>query len=533
MTATTLFAAPDIFAKPEPQDAMLPKSLMEDVSAEVGNQLLRKFMDSFGSGLALADGVALYTGQVNTGRSIYDVTHNKDGSPNQSRVKFGFIFESQFTGEQNRNAVIQGTGVTYNRVDDLYRAKHRDGETLPHKDLDDIASFNNMYTDVVGYDINGICVKQQLKVVNDTRILLEERYTLSDDPQAPNEIVVPADDYERHKTNLERLAQSPDPEQRAKARAASQKLRPSAITRAQTETGRAYGHVVWQTATDGACRAGEKALKGLLAEVGMLVVGGAVWELRDATENPLSLSIWQRFKRFLGVIWEKLASSAVGRAGKELGLEALNLLLGVLRSAFKSAGTLLSTIGKGLNTVWESVHGYLTGKISSFSQLVSVIFKTLTTVGIGTLAYALEQQLTALGIPSILGGLLAAALAGIAIVFANRTIDASIFALVNLLSSVEASRIRLERIEELCSEAIPRLSAEREALEHTIQSYYQERAMLFNAAFRDFKTALSSRDSVKTFMALETLNQAFGCTLGWKTEEEFDDMMERDASFVL
>lgn len=36
-----------------------------------------------------------------------------------------------------------------------------------------------------------------------------------------------------------------------------------------------------------------------------------------------------------------------------------------------------------------------------------------------------------------------------------------------------------------------------------------------------------------TIMALETLNQAFGCTLGWKTEEEFDDMMERDASFVL
>ena len=51
--------------------------------------------------------------------------------------------------------------------------------------------------------------------------------------------------------------------------------------------------------------------------------------------------------------------------------------------------------------------------------------------------------------------------------------------------------------------------------------------------FHDFKSALSSRDTVKTFMALETLNQAFGCTLGWKTEEEFDEMMERDAVFVL
>ncbi len=211
----------------------------------------------------------------------------------------------------------------------------------------------------------------------------------------------------------------------------------------------------------------------------------------------------------------------------------MNLLLGALRSAFKSAGTLLSTIGKGLNTVWESVYGYLTGKISSFSQLVSVILKTLVTAGIGTVAYVLEQQLTALGIPAILGGLLAAALAGLAIVFANRAIDASVFALVNIFSGAEASRIRRERIEELCREAIPRLIAEREALERTIQRYYQEREALFSAGFQQFKTALSSRDSVKTFMALETLNQAFGCTLGWKTEEEFDDMMENDTAFVL
>ena len=530
MTTLALFAAPDnIFAGPQPQDAMLPKSLMEDVTTEVGNQLLRKFMASFGSNLALADGVALYAAQLNTVRDIYAVTHNKDGSPNRNPVRNGFTFEAQVTGEQNRNAVIQETGVTFSRVDELYLAKRRDGETLPHKDLDNIACYNNMYTDVVGYDENGIRVKQQLKVVKDTRILLEERYTLSDDPQAPNEIVVPADDYAHHKRNLERMAQSADSEQRAKAQAALQKLRPSTITRAQTETEAAYWHAAVQSATDVTCRAGERALKGLLPEMGMLVVGGAVWELRDAMENSLSLSIWERFKRFLRVVWEKLASSAVVRAGKELGLEALNLLLGALRSAFKSAGTLLSTIGKGLNTVWESVYGYLTGKISSFSQLVSVILKTLVTAGIGTVAYVLEQQLTALGIPAILGGLLAAALAGLAIVFANRAIDASVFALVNIFSGAEASRIRRERIEELCREAIPRLIAEREALERTIQRYYQEREALFSAGFQQFKTALSSRDSVKTFMALETLNQAFGCT----TEEEFDDMMENDTAFVL
>lgn len=38
---------------------------------------------------------------------------------------------------------------------------------------------------------------------------------------------------------------------------------------------------------------------------------------------------------------------------------------------------------------------------------------------------------------------------------------------------------------------------------------------------------------MRTCMALESLNQAFGCTLGWKTDKEFDEMMESDAPLIL
>lgn len=533
MSTLVLFEAPQLYEKPSAGRGNLPGGILKEMADEIGGQLLRRFMASFGSSLALADGVALYAGQVKAARSVYDVTHNKDGSPSKNPVKHGFVFESLVTGEQNRKAVISGSGESFDRVDDLYLARCRDGQRLPHEDLNAIATFNNTYTDVVGYDEKGIRHKQQLKAVKDTRILLEERYTISNDPQAPDEIVVPADDYDRHRENLERMARSSDPDLAARAKAALGKLRKSDISRDQTQTAAAYAHVAGQTLSDGVCRAGERVGKGLLAEAGLLIVGGAVWELRDAAENPSSLSVGQRFERFLGIFWKKLSATALVRCGREFALEALDILLGVLRNVFASAGRLLSTVRQGIGVVWESLCDYLTGKISSFSQLVAVILKALAAVGIGTLAVLLEQQLSLLGIPGVLSGLMAAALAGMAVVFANRGIDAAVFTLANLFSRVEASRLRRERIEEVCREAIPRLRERREELEATLESYYRERENLFQTAFQDFREALASRDSVKAFMALESLNQAFGCTLGWKTEEEFDAMMDSDDAFVL
>lgn len=188
-----LLDPPDILEAPSQQMA-IPKGVLQDVADEVGKQLLRRFMSAFGSNLALADGVALYSNQVAACRSVYNVTHNKDGSLNKSPRVYGFIFESLAVGEQNRDAIIQKTGVTYDRVDDLYYQQCKDGEKLPHEDLESLATFNNPYTDVVGYDESGIKSKQQLKAEKDTRGLLEERYTISQDDQAPDVILVPADD---------------------------------------------------------------------------------------------------------------------------------------------------------------------------------------------------------------------------------------------------------------------------------------------------------------------------------------------------
>ena len=361
-----LLDPPDILEAPSQQMA-IPKGVLQDVADEVGKQLLRRFMSAFGSNLALADGVALYSNQVAACRSVYNVTHNKDGSLNKSPRVYGFIFESLAVGEQNRDAIIQKTGVTYDRVDDLYYQQCKDGEKLPHEDLESLATFNNPYTDVVGYDESGIKSKQQLKAEKDTRGLLEERYTISQDDQAPDVILVPADDYEHHKAELERMACSQNEELAARAKAALAKLRKSSLTRDQIKTQQAaYTHVAMQTVKDGVCRAGERSMQGILAEAGMLVIGGAVWELRDAATNPSELTIWQRLERFLGIFWKKLTASAVVRVGKEFALEALHLLFGVLRNIFKSAGALLSTLAQGISTVWESIYDYLTGKIGEY-----------------------------------------------------------------------------------------------------------------------------------------------------------------------
>ena len=128
MSTLVLFEAPQLYEKPSAGRGNLPGGILKEMADEIGGQLLRRFMASFGSSLALADGVALYAGQVKAARSVYDVTHNKDGSPSKNPVKHGFVFESLVTGEQNREAVISGSGESFDRVDDLYLARCRDGQ---------------------------------------------------------------------------------------------------------------------------------------------------------------------------------------------------------------------------------------------------------------------------------------------------------------------------------------------------------------------------------------------------------------------
>lgn len=275
-------------------------------------------------------------------------------------------------------------------------------------------------------------------------------------------------------------------------------------------------------------RVGENIVKGIMPEIAALTIGGIIWEAKDYQSAPAEMTTWERIKRFFLILCDKVSTALGLRAKKELTLEALNGLLAVLKSTFKSFSAFISTIGKAINQVWESLYSYVTGKISSFSELVSIILKGITTISIGSLAFSFEQILTSMGIPSIIGGFIAVALAGLAIVFANRGIDASIKSMVSLLSVAELAKTRRADIEAFCAESLPQIIDDVDALADFTKQYYTNRKADLNKKFLEMEAGVASGHAHQVLEALRSVNTAFGASIPWKSVNEFDDLMSDD-----
>ena len=512
----------------------LPPSILDEALEEVKGQLLRRYMGTFGSSLSLASGVDLYAVQVESAKRIHTVTHTKPKPGESSRKKesimFGHTFEELEVMQNNRTSVITGNGYTAKTTDELADMK-KDNDPSYLDSLDPYARTNHTQTDVVIYDADGKPQKTlQLKNTKNTKYLLEERYVFG--PDAPDVILVPKGFKELHEERLKNILDDPavdeDKKRLAREILSGNKLQESDTVTRQDSL-RPNMAIAKQAAMDAGMRVSENVAKAIMPEIAALTVHGVVWEIKDAQANPATITTWERFKRFFLILWDKVVSAFGLRAKKELALEALNGLLAILKSTFRSFSAFISTIGKAINQVWESLYNYITGKITSFSELVAVILKSITAISLGTLAFTFERFLTSVGIPSIIGGFIAAAFAGLAIVFANRGIDASIKSMMALLSAAELAKARREEIEALCAEALPRIIDGAEELSCLSDRYYAERNIDLSKSFAEMKCAIVHRDAHTVLSSLRSINAAFGASIPWKTIDEFDALMDDDS----
>jgi hypothetical protein len=331
-----------------------------------------------------------------------------------------------------------------------------------------------------------------------------------------------------HKKALKsKLTEETDPDTKKRIQIALNKL----------EAGKTYAieshlpnlSIALRTGKDTTLRVGENVVKSALQEVASLAAGGAIWEIRDAYANPYEYTFMERLQRLFLAILDKLRGLTFVRFAKELALEIFNAVLGFLKSTFKSIGHFFSLLGKAVLQVWESICDYCTGKIKSFSDLVTVVTKSLSAVGFGFLAIALEKQLIAIGIPTPIAAIMAAAFAGLGITLINKILDGGIeglvFAITSAFSGAEAARLRYESIAEYCDEILPKIVEEREKFQKMVDAYYAERANIFAYSFSEIRSSVAAKDSLKLLASLESLNKAYGRTLGWSTQEEFDEMM--------
>lgn len=523
----------------------LPPSILDEALEEVKSQLIRRYMGSFGSALSLANGVDLYAVQVEGVKRIHTVTHTKPKPGESSRKKksitFGHTFEELEVMQINRNSVITQSIDDAMTTDELADRK-RNAELSCENGLTKYAQTNHTQVDVVIFnDETGVQKTLQLKNTKNTNVLLEKRYIFG--PEAPDKIVVPSGSvtvngktktyYEWHKDALERIIKnSKDENKIALAQGALIKLEAGKTTRWESLNPNLA--IAKQASHDAALRVTENIAKAIMPEVAILTVGGVIWEAKDYQADPVAMTTWERIKRFFLVLWDKISDALGLRAKKELAIEALNGLLAILKSTFKSFSAFIGTIGKAINQVWESLYNYITGKITSFSELVAVILKGITTVSIGTLAFSFEQFLTTLGIPSIIGGFVAAAFAGLAIVFANRGIDASIKSMISLFSAAELAKARRAEIEAFCAEALPRIIDGADELANLTTQYYADRAITLNKSFSEMEAGLAGGDAQQVLTALRSVNAAFGASIPWKDISDFDAlMMDESRAFKL
>lgn len=174
----------------------------------------------------------------------------------------------------------------------------------------------------------------------------------------------------------------------------------------------------------------------------------------------------------------------------------------------------------------QSVVRYLQGEIDS-NQLMGEISETAIT-GASTFYYgALGQAI----IPIPIVGAMIGSTVGY---FVGSMLHQSGLIGLGEVAVVKVARERRERIEAMCLESIPLLRQHRLELETLLNTHFAERRQLLTQAFDGMEKSLISWNADDFTQHLESVNQAFGKSLPFKSFNEFDAFMkDKDSVFVL
>ena len=174
----------------------------------------------------------------------------------------------------------------------------------------------------------------------------------------------------------------------------------------------------------------------------------------------------------------------------------------------------------------QSVVRYLQGEIDS-DQLMGEISETAIT-GASTFYYgALGQAI----IPIPIVGAMIGSTVGY---FVGSMLHQSGLMGLGEVAVVKVARERRERIEAMCLESITLIRQHRLELEALLKTHFAERRQTLTQAFDGIEQSLVSWDADDFIQHLESVNQALGKSLPFKSFDEFDIFMKDNTSvFVL
>lgn len=473
----------------------------EELYNEIKAQLERKLM-TYIPGIPMNPlmAVELYTNSIQGFGRICNANTCMDGTPNNNPRNFGNVYEEQEVTAFNREQILAGKSLRAERTDNLADKRWTDAEK---GDLSSYAVKHHEHVDMVIFDekTGRVTKTYQIKHTRGSNILAKDAYTSHED--APDAIMVPKDMEERHQKNLKSIAKNAHSDaNKENAKIASERLKKGRINSTWTGNpdkdnhpflhqvcenhpgvGRAlpYVHQGVVMSSDVIMRVGGR----LAVDGAAILMGGTLFEIKDAFQNPSSLSFMERLKRLFETLFSRMKELITGKGVKELCLEAATAIFGLISGMFKNLKTLLKTLAGAFHQLSDQIWNFITGKTGSFAEFSANCLKVLSAVAISSCAIAAEEYLSTTfpWMPRIVSGMAAAAVAGIAIVFVNKGIELAIGTLVGLFSEARAARMHREQVEAFIAEELPAILENSARIDACATKYLDNMAAVHELSF--------------------------------------------------
>lgn len=482
-------------------------SIGDEVYVEIKEQLTRKMMTYLPIPIDPAVAIGMYANSLDAVQRIHTAHTNSDGSDNRNPNNFGNVYEEQEVAQFNHDRIAEKSPIRAERTDNL--ADMSAAGTVLKGDLAKYAVKHHEHVDIVYYNENtGEVIETiQAKHVRGSNILAKERYTTAE--EAPDSIIVPNDMEGRHAEKLESIAERAHSEEnRANAAVAREKLRGGLIDSVHTENpdkdAHPHLHEFAKNNSNAAkaipyIREGAVVTQDAMMRVGgrlavdcaAILVGGVLYEIRDAAICKNSVPFKTRLKRLVSIAFQTIHDTIKERALKELALEAVNALLGIIAKVFKNIASVVKIIAGGIHQAWEKICDFRKGKIRNYADLIAALLKVFSTVAITSVAIMAEEYLTKQfpWIPDIVAGILSAGVAGIAIVFANKAIDYAVGVVFSFFMEAEKAKIHREKVESYIKENFSRLVNDSDEIDKRIEAYIRTREELHDKTFNEVRRA--------------------------------------------
>jgi hypothetical protein len=536
------------------------KPLYQEVIDEIGTQTLARF----GLNIFSLNTYDAYGASVKA-TVVTNDTYNRHKNNKQY---FGQTFEDLDVGLKNIKSGLLNQGNTTFTTDELADIKkvvdiQSSGKNIDNLNAKDRAKYefvtqnyseaierlkstpnmlnnankNDTSTDTITFDKNGnIVEKSQHKAIKNTEGLLKDRYLENNDI-----FTVPYDDYVKHKDNLEEMLNNPntDPQKREKATKALKMLnKNNLLNRTMSENPNATATAM-QTATATAHIAQAGLSDAVIVALSTLA-NGIIWEVKDMYRGSSDTPIEERFQRLIDKVTKEFKDTF--QRGASFG--AIDVGIGILSQIFKSISSKLkqiwNSIRESAKSIYNAIYSYITGKITSFRELLSTIIKALLSAMLVVGTVALETQLETFLAPiisptvaSFVAPILAIVAGAFAVVVSMRGVDAILNTLFGVFAKRDIAKMKADEIEKLCNDMLPKLAEDRQELEKLIEDTYKDRKIALESSFEEVKSGIDNSCFDSMTLGLIKINSMYEKSLQFETFEEFDEHISSGSSFRL